>query len=67
MNDPFVLSMMGNVEFYNPFGSKKKALNYFQRADSLYNHSIEEYEQWKTSKDAWKKFQILMAHNSVVL
>jgi hypothetical protein len=46
MNDPFVLSMMGNVEFYNPFGSKKKALNYFQRADSLYNHSIEEYEQW---------------------
>ena len=36
-NDPFVLSMQGNVEFYSPFGSKKTALGYFQKADSLYD------------------------------
>ena len=45
-NDALVLSMMGNVEFYNPFGSKKKALEYFQKADSLYGVSAEEYEMW---------------------
>ena len=45
-NDAFVLSMMGNVEFYNPLGSKKKALEYFQKADSLYGVAAEEYEMW---------------------
>lgn len=45
-NDPFVLSMQGNVEFYSPFGSKKTALGYFQRADSLYAISGTDYERW---------------------
>ena len=45
-NDPFVLSMQGNVEFYSPFGSKKKALQYYQKADSLYNAKCADYEQW---------------------
>lgn len=45
-NDPFVLSMQGNVEFYSPFGSKKTALEYFQRADSLYGISGTDYERW---------------------
>ena len=44
--DAFVLSMKGNVEFYSPFGSKKKALDYFQKADSTYAICGEEYEQW---------------------
>ena len=45
-NDPFVLSMQGNVEFYSPFGSKKTALEYFQRADSLYGVVGADYERW---------------------
>ena len=45
-NDPFVLSMQGNVEFYSPFGSKKTALEYFQKADSLYGVAGAEYERW---------------------
>ena len=45
-NDPFVLSMQGNVEFYSPFGSKKTALEYFQKADSLYGISGTDYERW---------------------
>ena len=44
--DALVLSMKGNVEFYSPFGSKKKALEYFQKADSVYAIRGEEYEQW---------------------
>lgn len=44
--DALVLSMKGNVEFYSPFGNKKKALEYFQKADSLYAVSAIEYEQW---------------------
>ena len=44
--DAFVMAMMGNVEFYNPFGSKKKALKYLEKADSLYTLSAAEYEQW---------------------
>ena len=36
-NDPFVLTMQGNVEFFNPFfGNKQKALKYYQKADSIY-------------------------------
>ena len=45
-NDPFVLSMQGNVEFYSPFGSKKTALEYFQKADSLYGVVGADYERW---------------------
>ena len=44
--DAFVMAMMGNVEFYNPFGSKKKALKYLEKADSLYTLSAAEYELW---------------------
>ena len=44
--DALALSMLGNVEFYAPTGSKKRALEYFQRADSVYNIHAEEYEQW---------------------
>ena len=45
-NDPLVLSMQGNVEFYSPFGSKKTALEYFQKADSLYGITGTDYERW---------------------
>ena len=45
-NDPFVLSMQGNVEFYSPFGSKKTALGCYQKADSLYAIAGAEYERW---------------------
>lgn len=45
-NDPFVLSMQGNVEFYSPFGSKKTALGYYQKADSLYGIAGADYERW---------------------
>ena len=42
-NDPFVLTMQGNVEFFNPlFGSKQKALKYYQKADSIY-HTPNQY------------------------
>ena len=44
--DPFVLSIQGNVEFYSPFGSKKAALEYFQKADSLYDVAGADYERW---------------------
>lgn len=44
--DPLVLSMKGNVEFYSPMGSKKKALEFFQEADKLYSSKGTEYEQW---------------------
>lgn len=44
--DALVLSMKGNVEFYSPFGSKRKALNYFQKADSIYAIHGEKWEQW---------------------
>lgn len=36
-NNPFVLTMQGNVEFYSPFGSKRKALEYYLKADSIYH------------------------------
>lgn len=36
-DDPLVLTMKGNVEFYNPLGSKQAALLYFQKADSIYH------------------------------
>lgn len=45
-NDAFVLSMQGNVEFYSPFGNKKKALDYFLQSDSLYCSEMLEYEKW---------------------
>ena len=47
-NDPFVLTMQGNVEFFNPFfGSKQKALLYYQKADSIYNTSSHyDYPRW---------------------
>ena len=47
-NDPFVLTMQGNVEFFNPFfGSKQKALKYYQKADSIYNTSSHyDYPRW---------------------
>ena len=45
-NDPFVLSMQGNVEFYSPFGNKKTALGYYQKADSLYGITGADYERW---------------------
>ena len=44
--DALALSMLGNVEFYAPTGSKKRALEYFQQADSVYSIRAEEYEQW---------------------
>jgi hypothetical protein len=44
--DPLVVSMKGNVEFYSPLGSKKKALEFFQKADKLYAEKGAEYEQW---------------------
>ena len=44
--DAFALAMLGNVEFYSPMGSKKRALEYFQQADSVYCVHAEEYEQW---------------------
>ena len=43
---PFVNEMMGNIEYYSPFGSKKKALQYYQLADSLYTAKGEEYHMW---------------------
>ena len=43
-NDPFVLTMQGNVEFFNPFfGSKQKALKYYQKADSIYSIEPSQY------------------------
>jgi len=45
-NNPFVLFMQGNLEFYNPFGSKKKALEYFQRAENMYQQMPDAYELW---------------------
>lgn len=43
-NDPFVLTMQGNVEFFNPFfGSKQKALAYYQKADSIYSIEPSQY------------------------
>ena len=45
-NDPFVLSMQGNVEFYSPFGNKKAALGYYQKADSLFGIAGADYERW---------------------
>lgn len=44
-NDPFVLTMQGNVEFFNPFfGSKQKALKYYQKADSIYHLEPSQYD-----------------------
>ena len=45
-NDPFVLSMQGNVDFFSPFGNKRTALSHFQKADSLFRISCAEYERW---------------------
>ena len=45
-HDPLVLSMKGNVEFYSPMGSKKKALEFFLEADKLYASRGTDYEQW---------------------
>lgn len=44
--DALALSMLGNVEFYAPTGSKKRALEYFLQADSVYSSQAEEYELW---------------------
>lgn len=48
-NDPFVLTMLGNVEFFNPiFGSKQQALQYYQKADSIYRiePAVHQYPRW---------------------
>ena len=48
-NDPFVLTMQGNVEFFNPFfGNKQKALKYYQKADSIYSIEprLHNYPRW---------------------
>lgn len=48
-NDPFVLTMQGNVEFFNPFfGSKQKALKYYLKADSIYHAhpNLYNYPRW---------------------
>ena len=45
-NDALVCAMQGNVEFYSPFGNKKKALEYFQKADSLYRSEAKLHEKW---------------------
>lgn len=48
-NEPFVLTMKGNVEFFNPiFGSKQKALLFYQQADSLYRLQLAQhaYPRW---------------------
>ena len=45
-NNPFVLTMQGNVEFYSPFGSKKKALGYYLKADSIYHQMPNTNELW---------------------
>ena len=44
--DPFVLSMQGNVDFFSPFGNKRTALSHFQKADSLYGVAGADYERW---------------------
>jgi tetratricopeptide (TPR) repeat protein len=44
-DNPFVLAMQGNVEFYNPMGSKEKALSYFEKAEQLYKQT-QRYELW---------------------
>ena len=44
--NPFVLSMQGNVEFYSPFGSKKKALEYYLKANSIYHQMPNTAELW---------------------
>ena len=45
-NNPFVLSMQGNVEFYSPFGSKKKALEYYTKAETNYRQLPNAQEVW---------------------
>ena len=43
-NDPFVLAMQGNVEFFNPFfGRKKKALKHYLKSDSIYHAEGSQY------------------------
>ena len=44
-DDPFVLSMKGNVEFFSPVGSKKRALEIFVKADRIYRE--------QGTKDLW--------------
>lgn len=44
--DPLVLSMQGNVEFYSPFGNKKKALEYYQKSNTLYHQMLDAKELW---------------------
>ena len=44
--NPFVLTMQGNVEFYSPFGSKRKALTYYLKADSIYHQLPHANELW---------------------
>ena len=45
-DNPFVLSMLGNVEFYSPFGNKKKALEYYQKSNTLYHQMPDARELW---------------------
>ena len=45
-DNPFVLSMLGNVEFYSPFGNKKKALEYYQKSNTLYHQMPDAKELW---------------------
>lgn len=61
--DAFVLAMQGNVEFYSPFGSKKKALEYYQQADSIYGGYMEEYERWNRCALRLTIVQCLIKHN----
>lgn len=44
-NSPFVLAMQGNVEFYNPMGSKRKALEFYKQAEKRFIGK-QEYPLW---------------------
>lgn len=45
-NNPLVLFMQGNIEFYSPFGNKKKALQYFLKSEHIYLQQPEAKELW---------------------
>ena len=43
-DNPLVLSMQGNIEFYGPFGSKRQALATYRKAEAAYQLLSE--KQW---------------------
>lgn len=47
-NDPMVLGLMGNVEFYapKPLGSKQKALEYYTKAKERYEMLGQDEDNW---------------------